>query len=191
MNANKRCIMYQPPPHDARHSGVEYHTICGMTSPVINALRNKRARIAGEIRAAEGAIAQRREELETLDAVIRMFAPDCNPEMTPPILAGSHGLFFRYRELSRLCVDCLRKAKGPVRLDQIVDYAIAAKGWKWIAGSAGTLRTPPALRCFVWLAGAPLAESWTSRRLGGSWLGRRSGVGQSTGNRSLQLLPMT
>lgn len=64
-----------------------------------------------------------------LDAVILMFSPDCNPDMIPPIRPGSHGLFFGYRELSRICVDCLREAKGPVRLDQIVDRAIEAKGF--------------------------------------------------------------
>ena len=73
---------------------------------VISGLRNKRARIAGEIRVAETAIAQRREELAQIDAVLRMFAPDCNPDMIPPIRPGSHGLFFRYQELSRIVMDC-------------------------------------------------------------------------------------
>jgi len=62
--------------------------------------------------------------------VIWMFAPDCNPDMIPPIRPGSHGLFFRYRELSRLCVDHLRGAKVPVMLDQIVARAIATKGFE-------------------------------------------------------------
>ena len=96
---------------------------------VISGLRNKRARIAGEIVTAQRAIDQRREELAKLDAVILMFSPDCHPDMIPPIRPGSHGLFFGYRELSRLCIDCLREAKGPVRHDQIVDRAMNAKGF--------------------------------------------------------------
>ena len=96
---------------------------------VISGLRNKRARIAGEIVAAQRAIDQRREELAKLDAVILMFSPDCNPDMIPPIRPGSHGLFFGYSELSRICIDCLREAKGPVRHDRIVDRAIEAKGF--------------------------------------------------------------
>lgn len=96
---------------------------------VFTALRNKRARIAGEIAASQRTVAQRREELAKLDAVIRMFAPDCNPDMIPPIRPGSHGLFFGCRELSRICVACLREADGQVRFDQIVERAIAAKGF--------------------------------------------------------------
>ena len=96
---------------------------------VISGLRNKRARIAGLILADQRAIAQRQEQLAMLDAVILMFSPDCDPDMIPPIRPGSHGLFFGYRELSRLCVDCLREADGPVRLDQIVDRAIEVKGF--------------------------------------------------------------
>jgi hypothetical protein len=45
---------------------------------IISGVRNKRTR---------------RTELAQLDAVNRMFSPDCDPEMIPPIPAGSHGLF--------------------------------------------------------------------------------------------------
>jgi|HubBroStandDraft_1064217.scaffolds.fasta_scaffold108236_2 hypothetical protein len=95
---------------------------------VISALKAKRARIAGEIRQAQDLIAARTKELTTLDAVILMFSPDCDPEMIAPIRPARHGLFFRYRELSRLCVDILRRAKGPMTLDAIVDQVMEAKG---------------------------------------------------------------
>jgi hypothetical protein len=65
-----------------------------------------------------------------LDTVIGVFTPDCDPDMTPPIRRGSHGLFFGYRELARLCMAHLQEAKGPVRLDEIVDRAIAVKGFE-------------------------------------------------------------
>lgn len=96
---------------------------------VISGLRNKRARIAGQIAVDQQAIAKRQEQIAMLDAVILMFSPDCNPDMIPPIRPGSHGLFFGYRELSRFCMDCLRQANGPISLDQIVDRAIEAKGF--------------------------------------------------------------
>jgi hypothetical protein len=67
--------------------------------------------------------------LPQLDAVIRMFTPDCNPDMIPPIRPGSHGLFFRYRELSRLIYDVLREAKGPQPFEGIVDQVVAIKGF--------------------------------------------------------------
>ena len=104
-----------------------YHTGMGDTF-AISALRRKRARIAGEIIAAERAIAQRREELMMIDAVLLMFSPDCHPDMIPPIRPGSHGLFFKYRELPRLCLDILREARVPVRFDHLVARVIAARG---------------------------------------------------------------
>jgi hypothetical protein len=63
-----------------------------------------------------------------LDAVVRMFTPDCDPDMIPPIRPRSHGLFFGYRELPRLCLSMLREAKGPMWFDHIVDRVILTKG---------------------------------------------------------------
>jgi hypothetical protein len=40
----------------------------------------------------------------------------------------SRGLLFQYRELSRLCLDILRRAKGPITLDGIVEQVMEAKG---------------------------------------------------------------
>ena len=59
-------------------------------------------------------------DASALDAVVRMFAPDCDPDMIPPIRPGSHGPFFGYRELPRLCLSMLREAKGPMRTLYIV-----------------------------------------------------------------------
>jgi hypothetical protein len=95
---------------------------------VISGLKDKRARIAGEIAASQRAIDQRRAELAQLDAVISMFSPDCNPDMIPPIRPGSHGVFFSYRELPRLILGIMRPAEGPVRFDHIVSQVILAKG---------------------------------------------------------------
>jgi len=98
------------------------------SSFVISGLRQKRARIAGEIAQARKVIDQRTEELAAVDTVLRLFAPDCNPDMIPPIKPASHGLFFQYRELGRICMDVLRDAKGPVTLDRVVAVAIEVKG---------------------------------------------------------------
>ena len=73
---------------------------------VISGLRNKRARVAGEIAHAREVIAKRTEELAAIDTVLRLFAPDCHPDMIPPIKPASHGLFFRYRELGRTSSTC-------------------------------------------------------------------------------------
>jgi hypothetical protein len=52
---------------------------------VISALKARRARVAGEIIRARDLISGRTEELATLDAVLAMFSPDCDPEMIVPI----------------------------------------------------------------------------------------------------------
>jgi hypothetical protein len=99
------------------------------TTHVLTGLRDKRARIAGEIQAAAHALAERQEQLATLDAVIRMFVPDCHPDMIPPIRPISRGLFFKHAELPRLCIGILRNAACPMGLDKIVEAVIEAKGF--------------------------------------------------------------
>jgi len=94
----------------------------------MHALRRKRARLAGEIEKAERAIDPLREKLATIDAAIRIFEPDCNPEMIPSVRPLPRGLFFGYRELSRLTLDALREAGKPIALAGIVEWVIATKG---------------------------------------------------------------
>ena len=94
----------------------------------ISGLRRKRARIAGEIIQAQEIVARRTAELLALDAVIRIFTPDTDPDMIAPIRPSSRGLFFQYRELGRLCLSALREAGKPMMLDQIAAYAMAVKG---------------------------------------------------------------
>ncbi len=95
---------------------------------VISGLKAKRARIAGEIIQAQEIVARRTKELLAIDAVILLFSPDCDPDMIAPIRPTSYGLFFRYRELGRLCLGALRKAGKPVTLEWIADALMAAKG---------------------------------------------------------------
>lgn len=84
---------------------------------VISGLRDKRARIAGEIIQAQEIVAHRTKELLAIDAVIRLFSPDTDPDMIAPIRPASRGLFFGYKELGRLCLDALRLAGKPALLD--------------------------------------------------------------------------
>jgi hypothetical protein len=86
------------------------------------ALRRKRARLAGEIGQAERALATQREKLATLDSVIRMFEPECRPDMIPSIRPYHRWLFFGYRELPRLTLDALRGARCPVAVGWIVEW---------------------------------------------------------------------
>ncbi|HUB14425.1 MAG TPA: hypothetical protein VMB34_20915 [Acetobacteraceae bacterium] len=94
----------------------------------MHALRRKRAKLAGEIKSAEMAIAKKREALATLDSVICMFEPECRPDMIPAIRPYLRGLFFGYQELSRLTASALREAGKPVTPSWLTEWIIAAKG---------------------------------------------------------------
>jgi hypothetical protein len=96
---------------------------------VVSGLRRKRAHLAGEIELAQRLIDKQRGTLATLDAVIRLFEPQSNPELIASIRpAGQRCLFFRRGEQTRLCVSALREAGKPVTTRQVADYAMAAKG---------------------------------------------------------------
>jgi hypothetical protein len=95
---------------------------------VISALKDKRARLAGEIIQAQEIVARCTRELMAIDAVIRLFTPDTDPDMIAPIRPTSHGLFFRYKELGRICLDALRVSGKPAMLDQIVNHVMLTKG---------------------------------------------------------------
>jgi len=97
---------------------------------VISGLRDKRARLAGEIAAAEVKLAAKRETLANLDAVIRLFSPQTDPELIAAVRPCSkHGLFFRRGEATRLCFNAMREAGKPVPTRQVTDQALAAKGF--------------------------------------------------------------
>jgi hypothetical protein len=95
---------------------------------VIAGLKAKRARIAGEIIQAQEIVARRTKEMLAIDTVLRLFAPDCDPDMIPPIRPTPRGLFFRYGELARLSLRIMREAGRPVTLERIIGLAMEAKG---------------------------------------------------------------
>jgi hypothetical protein len=102
---------------------------------VISGLRDKRARLAGEIAAAEVRLAAKRETLANLDAVIRLFSPQTDPELIAAVRPCSkHGLFFRRGEATRLCFDVLREAGKPVPTHQVTARVVAAKGFDDVEG---------------------------------------------------------
>ena len=94
----------------------------------ILALRRKRARIAGEIEAAERRIAPLRETLAHLDAVLRLFDAVRDPELIPAIRPCQRGLFFGHGQQTRLCLEALREAGRPMRARAVAEYAMMAKG---------------------------------------------------------------
>ena len=96
---------------------------------VMLGLRDKRARIAGEIEKAERILARQRDDLARLDAVIRLFEPESNPELIPPIRPVSRrSFFFRHGEQQRLCLDALREQAAPMRCRTVAERVMLAKG---------------------------------------------------------------
>ena len=74
-------------------------------SPIIKALRDKRAEIHGQIAAYQGQIAQAKHDLAHVNATIRMFT-DVECQRTRYIV--SHG-FFKKGEIADLCVRHLQQ----------------------------------------------------------------------------------
>jgi len=76
---------------------------------VVAALSRKRADIAFEIGELERDAEAKRQELIHIDAVIRMFAPDLNPEDGPVRVRRPRRLdYFAHGEITRRCLDMLR-----------------------------------------------------------------------------------
>ena len=94
----------------------------------LSALRDKRARIAGWIKAAERKIAKDREALANLDATLRLFHPEADPDHITSIRPKWRGVYFRNGERTRLCLEALRDAGGPLKQADITAYVMRAKG---------------------------------------------------------------
>jgi hypothetical protein len=94
----------------------------------ISALRHKRARLAGEIEAAEHRLAKEREKLAALDATLRLFHPDADPAHLTPIRPIMRCSLFRHGEQRRLCREALRDAGGPLPTRLVTEYLMRAKG---------------------------------------------------------------
>lgn len=97
---------------------------------VVSALREKRAAISGVIVDLEKRIAQHRADLVHLDATLRLFAPELEPEsIAPKKPAAARSHYFATGELARRCLDTLRVAEGRViAAEEIAVAAMRDKG---------------------------------------------------------------
>ena len=94
---------------------------------LIMGLHRKRARLAGEIEAAERRLVPVREALAHVDSLIRLFEGS-DPELIPAIRPAPRCLFFRHGEQRRLCLDALREGGKPMKAGDVARYVILAKG---------------------------------------------------------------
>lgn len=94
----------------------------------ISALRDKRARLAGEIEQAEQRLTKEREKLALLDATLRLFHPDADVSQIRSIRPTFRGPWFRQGDRQRLCLEALRDAGTPLPTRLVTEYVMRAKG---------------------------------------------------------------
>jgi hypothetical protein len=110
--------------------------ISGMsTSPVINALRRKRAEISGSIRGLEGRIHNLCHSLAHVDATLKLFDPDAEPKMIKPVRPRRpQNRIFERKELSIRVMNALREAQdGSATVEAMVARIMADKGLQPVA----------------------------------------------------------
>jgi len=99
------------------------------TSPVINALIEKRAELAGYLADLERRAVQCRADLVHLDSTLRMFNPEFDPDSIMPKQPQRRSLYFQMGEVAQRCREAIRKAGGqPISADEIAISAIRDKG---------------------------------------------------------------
>jgi hypothetical protein len=102
----------------------------------VSALRNKRAALAGEIAMHTAEIARLRGELVHMDAVLRLFDPDTDPDDVPALRRWPRKTdWFARGEIAQRVYEALR-TQGAVSPTQFTDDAIKAKGWDGMSGKA-------------------------------------------------------
>jgi hypothetical protein len=101
-----------------------------MTDHAISRLIAKRAEIAGMIAELEEELNQCRADLTHIDGALRLLSADLDPETIPPRqrrYKRTH--YFGRNELSRLCMDMLRRAAGDsLTAEEITLRIMTAKG---------------------------------------------------------------
>ena len=95
---------------------------------VVSALRDKRAELSGLIRDLEKRIGQYRVDLVHLDATLRLFAPDVQPEAIPARRPARRNDWFKSGECARLVCNVLRDAAAPMPTAEIARRLMETKG---------------------------------------------------------------
>src|SRR5437016_1072425 len=94
----------------------------------VNALRNKRAEITGQIAMYEREVARLRAELVHLDATLRLFDPGTDPAAIEPLRRFPRRTeYFARGEVTKRVYDALRDAPE-IRAQDIADQAMLDKG---------------------------------------------------------------
>lgn len=132
---------------------------------VIAALRAKRAELSGYVHDLERKLARHRAGLANLDATIRLFAPELNPDTIPPKRTYRRTRYFAKDELSRRILSALRQADGrPLTTAAIARAIMADKGFPIDEGALSAAVTDMAITVLRRLSKrGTVAKSGTSR----------------------------
>ncbi len=94
---------------------------------VMNALQNKRAELTGVLRQLEQQLVQQQTHLTHLEATMRLFDPDIQPEEVRPRQQRARSAWFRPGECLRLIYDELRDAAQPVTTRALAERIMRIK----------------------------------------------------------------
>jgi hypothetical protein len=134
------------------------------TSPVINALRRKRAELAGQIRELDSRIHDLRREQGHVDATLKLFDPDAQPRLIKPVRPyRPTNRIFERKEVRIRVTNMLREAEGvPITTEAIAARIVADKGLEAIA--------EPMVRRMVIIALKALAKRGAVAGDGKQWI---------------------
>lgn len=99
-----------------------------MTDYALEALKRKRAEMTGEIARCHARLAQLSNDLEHLDATLRLFAPDFVAESILPKVFTPPKSWSKRGEMSRAVMSILRVAKGPLSTREIAAMIVQQRG---------------------------------------------------------------
>jgi hypothetical protein len=95
---------------------------------VVSALKAKRAELAGEIENRTRDLQRLRAALEHLDATLCLFDPAAEPEAIEPKAWRPKADWAKRGEMTRICLDTLRRASAPLCNRDIALALMTARG---------------------------------------------------------------
>jgi hypothetical protein len=111
-------------------SGLTVTILDSRNKHVVTALRAKRAEISGHVHDLERKLARHRASLAAIDATVRLYAPELDPDSIPPERTCRRTRYFAKGELSRRIPTVLRQADGtPMTTAAITSAIVADKGF--------------------------------------------------------------
>jgi len=96
---------------------------------IVSGLVRKRAHLAGEIEAVRQRLGRLREDLKTIDGMIRLIGTSGDPSLIRRIRPYQILGEFRYGEQTRLCLSILRTSAEPMSARQIAERITEQKGF--------------------------------------------------------------